>query len=75
MNKNLAKIEQVFKEMLNLTSIEPEMELKTLGLDSLDLVELMMKLEEEFGIEFTDDEMLGFETIADVTADITKKLN
>lgn len=75
MDKDLKKIEQVFKEMLNITSVEPNMELKSLGLDSLDLVEVMMRLEEEFGIEFTNDEMLGFETIADVTADITKKLN
>lgn len=75
MEKELKKIEQIFKNMLNITSIEPEMELKGLGLDSLDLVEVMMELEEEFGIEFTNEEMLGFDTIADVTNNIKAKLN
>ncbi len=74
MEKELKKIEQVFKDMLNITTIEPEMELKGLGLDSLDLVEVMMELEEEFGIEFTNEEMLGFDTIADVTNNIKAKL-
>lgn len=72
---NLAKIEQIFTELLKVDKIEPSMELKSLGLDSLDLVEVMMKLEEEFDIEFTNDEMLSFTTVADVLADIEKKLN
>ncbi|MDY0214870.1 MAG: phosphopantetheine-binding protein [Bacilli bacterium] len=71
---NLARIEQIFTEILKVEKIEPTMELKSLGLDSLDLVEVMMKLEEEFNIEFTNDEMLGFTTVADVLADIEKKL-
>lgn len=71
---NLARIEQIFTEILKVEKIEPTMELKLLGLDSLDLVEVMMKLEEEFNIEFTNDEMLGFTTVADVLADIEKKL-
>ncbi|MGI6734608.1 MAG: Acyl carrier protein [Tenericutes bacterium ADurb.Bin239] len=71
---NLERIEQIFTELLKVEKIEPEMELKALGLDSLDLVEVMMKLEEEFGIEFSNDEMLGFSTVADVVAEIERKL-
>lgn len=71
---NLARIEQIFTSLLKVDKIEPAMELKSLGLDSLDLVEVMMKIEEEFGIEFSNDEMLGFSTVADVVADIEKKL-
>ncbi len=71
---NLAKIEQIFTSLLKIDKIDPSMELKSLGLDSLDLVEVMMKIEEEFGIEFSNDEMLGFSTVADVIADIEKKL-
>jgi acyl carrier protein len=33
----------------------------------------MMRLEEEFGIEFSNDEMLGFSTVADVVAEIERK--
>lgn len=71
---NLARIEQIFTSLLKVDKIEPAMELKSLGLDSLDLVEVMMKIEEEFGIEFSNDEMLGFSTVADVVVDIEKKL-
>ena len=70
---NLERIEQIFTELLKVEKIEPEMELKVLGLDSLDLVEVMMRLEEEFGIEFSNDEMLGFSTVADVVAEIERK--
>jgi acyl carrier protein len=35
---NLERIEQIFTELLKVEKIEPEMELKALGLDSLDLV-------------------------------------
>lgn len=71
---HLAKIEQIFHDLLKVNEIKPEMELKSLGLDSLDLVEVMMKIEEEFDIEFSNDEMLSFATVADVLADLEKKL-
>ncbi len=71
---NFAKIEKIFTDLLKVEKIDPAMELKSLGLDSLDLVEVMMKIEEEFNIEFTNDEMLGFTTVGDVAQDIEKKL-
>lgn len=71
---HLARIEQIFTDLLKIDKIEPSMELKSLGLDSLDLVEVMMQIEEEFGIEFSNDEMLGFTTVADVVSDLEKKL-
>ena len=37
-----------------------------LGADSLDLVELIMRVEEEFGIEIADDQAQGFSTVGDV---------
>lgn len=37
-----------------------------LGLDSLEDVELIMELEEEFGVAIPDDEAAGFRTVADV---------
>lgn len=72
---NMERIEQIFTDLLKVESVDPATELKSLGLDSLDLVEVMMQLEEEFGIEFSNDEMLSFTTVADVVADIEKKLN
>ena len=37
-----------------------------LNLDSLDMVELMMKMEDEFGIEIPDDDAEGLKNIEDV---------
>lgn len=38
-----------------------------LNLDSLDMVEMMMKMEEEFGIEIPEDKTEDLKTINDVT--------
>lgn len=37
-----------------------------LGADSLDAVELMMALEEEFGIQIPDDKAQSFKTVEDI---------
>jgi len=37
-----------------------------LGADSLDVVELMMSIEEEFGITIDEDEIQDFKTVGDV---------
>lgn len=45
-----------------------------LGADSLDAVELIMALEEEFGIDVQDEEAEKFKTVGDVVRYIEKKL-
>ena len=37
-----------------------------LGADSLDVIELMMSVEEEFGVVIAEDEVVNFKTVADV---------
>jgi acyl carrier protein len=44
-----------------------------LGADSLDVVELVMALEEEFGIDIPDDEVNNIKTVGDAVNYITKK--
>jgi acyl carrier protein len=44
-----------------------------LNLDSLDIVELMMKMEDEFGVEIPEDEAEGLKSVADVVTYIEKK--
>jgi acyl carrier protein len=39
-----------------------------LNLDSLDMVEMMMKMEEEFGVEIPEDKTEDLKTINDVTS-------
>ncbi|MBP5295827.1 MAG: acyl carrier protein [Bacteriovoracaceae bacterium] len=44
-----------------------------LNLDSLDIVELMMKMEDEFGVEIPESEAEGLKKVKDVVAYIEKK--
>lgn len=46
--------------------ITMESNLKELGLDSLDLVEIILDGEERLGITFENDELLKFATVGDV---------
>lgn len=46
--------------------------IEDLGCDSLDLVELMMALEEEFGCEIPDDEAAKIATVSDAKNYISK---
>jgi acyl carrier protein len=43
-----------------------------LGADSLDTVELLMSLEDEFGIQLTDDQVASIQTVGDAVALIGK---
>ncbi|PMQ00901.1 MAG: acyl carrier protein [Dictyoglomus sp. NZ13-RE01] len=45
-----------------------------LGADSLDAVELIMALEEEFGIDVPDEDTEKFKTVGDVVRYVEKKL-
>lgn len=45
-----------------------------LDADSLDLVELVMALEEEFGVEVPEEELEGIETVAQAYELVTAKL-
>jgi acyl carrier protein len=46
--------------------------LDDLGADSLDVVELVMSLEEEFNIEVPDEEVEGMRTVSDVERYVIK---
>ena len=48
--------------------------IEDLGADSLDVMEMLMALEDEFGISISDDETAKMKTIAGVVAVIDSKL-
>ena len=50
----------------DVNSITMDSSLKDLGLDSLDLLEIVTDGEEIFNIRFEDEELLSFNTIGDV---------
>ena len=47
--------------------------LEDLGADSLDLVELLMTLEDEFNVTVSDEESVNLKTVADIAALIDSK--
>jgi len=56
------------------SEITPKTELQAdLGADSLDGVELAMLIEEEFGIQFNDDEIETMLTFENIVGLVTKK--
>ena len=41
---------------------------KDLGADSLDILQLLMRMEDDYGIVIPDQELAGFKTVGDVVA-------
>lgn len=54
--------------------ITEETELKTLGIDSLDLVQVLTDAEEKYDILFDDEELNGFIKVSDIVKAIEAKL-
>lgn len=47
--------------------VKPESDIiKELGLDSLDIVDMLMKVEETFGVTIDDNDVVEMKTVADV---------
>ena len=77
----MADIEQRIREIIadqlgeEVENITPEKDfVQDLGADSLDVVELIMALEEEFGIEIPEDDAENIKTVGDAINYIKQKL-
>ncbi|MBR5233231.1 MAG: acyl carrier protein [Clostridia bacterium] len=46
--------------------VTPNVSFAEIGMDSLDMVDLVMSIEDEFCVEVTDEALEGFRTVADV---------
>lgn len=73
----LGKIKEIVAVQFNVDEDELDKETSfkdTLNADSLDLVELVMALEDEFDLEVEDEEVESIKTISDAVEFITKAL-
>ena len=72
----LEKLKAMVKEQLDIDvdKVTESADIKNdLGLDSLDIVEILMTVEEEWGIIIDDDETTNIKTVGDVIALIEQK--
>ena len=67
------KIKSAIAQVLDIDENDITMEtefVKDLGADSLDVVEIIMNIEEEFGIEIPEDAAAGIVTVGDAVEQI-----
>ena len=69
------KVFDIIVEQLKVSPEEVTLEasfIEDLGADSLDLVELIMAMEEEFGLEISDEDAEKIQTVQDAVSYITE---
>lgn len=69
----LQVVKDAIKDRVNVDGIKYEDKLDELGLDSLDLVETMLKIEKALDIVFSTDEIVELKTVQDVVNLIESK--
>ena len=70
-----AKLNEIVGEKTNGQPVAPDTNLTDLGLDSLDRADIMMQIEDEFGIQFTEQEMVEIVTLSDLEKCIRSKVD
>lgn len=72
------KVKKLLAAQLNVgvETIKDESKIvEDLGADSLDMIEMLMSLEEQFGVSVSDEEAENLKTVGDVVALIDSKSN
>lgn len=70
------KVKKLLAEQLNVPSekiTQASKIIDDLGADSLDVVEMLMTLEDEFNVTVTDEESVNLKTVGDIVKLIDKK--
>jgi len=67
-NETASKITSIIAEKLRIepSAVQTQSTLQDLGADSLDMVDIIMKIEEEFGIEINDEDAEKLHNVQDV---------
>jgi len=59
---------------IDASGLDPAAPLDTLGIDSLSFIEFMFKIEEEFGVTVSDEDLKGIKTLADLERHVAAAL-
>ncbi len=71
------KVQKILAEQLELDADEITLDsslVEDLGIDSLDFVDIVMSLEDEFDTEFPEEDMTDIKTVGDIVKYIEDKL-
>ncbi len=71
--ESLEIVKNAIKDCVDINAIKYEDNLYDIGLDSLDLVEAMLKIEEVLNVEFSSDEIVDLKTVRDLVNLIESK--
>jgi acyl carrier protein len=74
MENKMDEIKKSFAERIHVDKVDETKTMKELGLDSLDVVEMCLDLEDKYGIQFETDELSSIKTVADLFDSIQSKL-
>lgn len=69
------ELENLIKERLGVDKIDRDATIATAGLDSLDVVELLLDLEDRFGVTFTSEETKDLKTFGELFDLILSKIS
>ncbi len=67
-------VSDILAKRIDVSKLKEEDSLKEIGLDSLDLVEVMLEIEEELNIEFDSNEIMELSTLKSVLDLINSKI-
>jgi acyl carrier protein len=59
---------------LDADKLDPVAPLDSLGIDSLSFIEFMFKIEEEFGVSISDEDLKGIKTLGDLERHVAAAL-
>jgi acyl carrier protein len=73
----LARIKQLAAQEFSLepARLDAAASLESLGIDSLSFIEFMFKVEEEFGVSVSDEELKTIKTLADLERHVAAALS
>ena len=60
---------------LDASALDPAAPLDELGIDSLSFIEFMFKVEEEFGVSVSDEDLKGIKTLGDLERHVATALS
>jgi len=59
---------------INPDGLDPQAPLATLGIDSLSFIEFMFRVEEEFGVSVSDEDLKAIQTLSDLERHVAAAL-